>query len=120
MNERSYFSLAVRIVGVVLCVYALDWLSRFGFGKTGYLELKETTITYYFLLGLGSLMIGAYLLRGAPHFVRYAYPYDDDEDYEEPPPVEEYEDQLTSKPVPGDITKGEKTDIPKLNDTIHE
>ncbi len=72
MNERSYFSLAVRIVGLVLCIYALDWLSRFGFAKTGYLELKEATITYYFLLGTGSLILGAYLLRGATHFVRYA------------------------------------------------
>ncbi len=45
MNERSYFSLAVRIVGLVLCIYALDWLSRLGFAKTGYLKLKEATIT---------------------------------------------------------------------------
>jgi hypothetical protein len=77
MNPKTIFGLAIRIVGLIITLYGLDWLARFAMGQMGYFTLKSTDMGYYLLMAIGYIGVGFYLLRGAPHFVRYAYPDDD-------------------------------------------
>ncbi len=60
------------------------------------------------------MILGAYLLRGATHFVRYVYQYED-EDYEEPPPVEDYEAEISENAV-----ENEKSDLSEASVPIRE
>ncbi len=73
MTPRDLFGLAIRIIGLIVSIYGLDWLARFTFFQLGYFKLEHTDIGYYLLSAFAYLIAGAYFLRGAPHFVRYAY-----------------------------------------------
>ena len=88
MTPKNLFGLANRIAGLVVALYGADWLARFCLGQLGYFKLSSTDIGYYLFMGIGNLVVGAYFLRGAPHFVRYAYP-----DEEGPAEIDEDETQ---------------------------
>jgi hypothetical protein len=77
MDQRSYFQLAMRIVGLVVCLYGLDYLREFVAIQMGYWSLERTSPVLYFGSAAAFLIVGLYLIRGAPHFIRYAFPEDD-------------------------------------------
>lgn len=73
MKPIEYFETAVRIVGLVLILYGLGYLAEFGAVQMGYATLQRTDVTYYLLMGIGSISLGFYFMRGGSHFVRFAY-----------------------------------------------
>lgn len=73
MTAKDVFGLALRITGLGLALSGADNLSEFIAVQIGYFTLQKTDPTYYFVLGVAEMVIGLYFLRGAPHFVRYAY-----------------------------------------------
>ena len=77
MEERNYFQLAIRVVGLVVCLYGLDYLREFVAIQMGYFTLERTSPVLYFASAAVSLILGLYLVRGAPHFMRFAFPEDD-------------------------------------------
>ena len=65
MKSSDLFALAVRIVGLVSLLYMIgSALMLFGASIPFFLVLKEVIW----------LLVSLYLLRGAPHVVRFAYP----------------------------------------------
>jgi hypothetical protein len=80
MTAKDVFGLALRLTGLALCLSGIDNVGEFIAVQIGYFTLQKTDPTYYFVLGIAQVIIGLYFLRGAPHFIRYAYP-DDDERY---------------------------------------
>lgn len=84
MNVVDLFTLAVRIVGVVLLCYGVQDLVDSGLFKLGYFILMDSNPSYYFIRGLLTFSAGIYFVRGAPLLVSLAYPItDEDEDEEE-------------------------------------
>lgn len=81
LKPKEYFALAVRIIGVVVTLYGVRYLADFSLGQMGYFTLQKTDYAYYLVLGIGFLIVGVYLLRGAPWVVNHTYP--DDEATEE-------------------------------------
>lgn len=73
ITEREGFSLAIRIAGLVVALYGVDWLLRFILGQTGYFTVQRTDMTYYLLSDVAYIAACTYLLRGGIHFVRFAY-----------------------------------------------
>jgi hypothetical protein len=74
MNGPQLFGLVNRIIGLIVALYGLDWLTRFSLGQLGYFSLERTNINYYLVMGILYSSVGLYFMRGAAHFVRYAYP----------------------------------------------
>jgi hypothetical protein len=65
MKSSDLFALAVRIVGLVSLLYMIgSALMLFGASIPLFLVVKEVVW----------LLVSIYLLRGAPHVVRFAYP----------------------------------------------
>ena len=79
MDQRNLFQLAVRIVGLVVCLYGLDYLREFVAVQMGYFMLERTSPVLYFASAAAFMITGLYLIRGAPHFMRYAFPDEDGE-----------------------------------------
>jgi len=73
MNGSDLFGSALRVTGLIVSLCGLDWLVRFSMGQLGYFTLERTDITFYLIMGVLQSAVGLYLMRGAPHFVRYAY-----------------------------------------------
>jgi len=73
MMARDGFGLALRIAGLIVALYGADWLGRFALGQMGFFSQAHTDMSYYLAEGLLYLSVGAYFMRGAPHFVRCAY-----------------------------------------------
>jgi hypothetical protein len=72
MNYRNHFVLAARIVGLLIALSGLQTLLTlifilFSGGADAFL------IVYFLTVGLFDLLLGAYLLRGAPFIVRFAF-----------------------------------------------
>jgi|DewCreStandDraft_4_1066084.scaffolds.fasta_scaffold113918_2 lipopolysaccharide export LptBFGC system permease protein LptF len=68
MKPSELFALVLRIVGVLCLVYLVRNLMNNWIDGVFPKELA------YFLSRIIYLAVGVYLLRGAPHFVRFAYP----------------------------------------------
>ena len=81
MKARDLFGLAIRLIGFGLCLYGVSCIAEYIAIQIGYFTPQRTDPMDYFMLGAGYVLIGLYLLRGAPHFLRYAYP-DTDRDPE--------------------------------------
>ena len=65
MKSSELFALAVRIVGLVSLLYMIgSAVMLFGSGLSFFWVVKEVIW----------LLVSIYLLRGAPHVVRFAYP----------------------------------------------
>jgi hypothetical protein len=65
MKSSELFALAVRIVGLISLLYMIGGaLMLFGASVPFFLILREIVW----------LLVSIYLLRGAPHIVRFAYP----------------------------------------------
>ena len=73
MKSKDYFSLALRIIGLLTLAHGLRDLVDFGLILLGYTSTRSS-FAYYLILGLLYSVVGLYLLRGAPFVVNFAYP----------------------------------------------
>lgn len=74
-HERgTVVGLALRIVGAIVFLYGVGYLVDGALFHLEYFIYADSTVNYYLVVGLLYCAAGAYLLRGAPHVVRFAYP----------------------------------------------
>jgi hypothetical protein len=88
MELKHYFSLALRIIGLLALAHGLRDLVQFALLLLNYTN-TQSSFGYYLILGLLYSVVGIYLLRGAPLIVRFAYPTSRDSasrDYVADPP----------------------------------
>ncbi len=73
MKPNDVFGIIVRVFGLSILIYGI-WNLVFGVATT--MGVQENEPGYgieYFVSGFLFLILGLYLLRGAPHLLRYAY-----------------------------------------------
>ena len=63
MNSKELFALFLRIVGVLGVIYVIRRLMH-----------EESLTAFFVVLRLIYLIIGVYLIRGAPLVLKFAYP----------------------------------------------
>lgn len=73
MSREQWFGLALRIVGAIVCLYGVGYLVDGVLFHLGYFNYPDSSVNYYIVVGLLYCGVGVYLLRGAPHVVRFAY-----------------------------------------------
>ena len=74
MKPKDIFGIIVRVIGLVLLIYAI-WFLIYGFATImGYSEVNVGYKVSYFISGTTFLLLSLYLLRGAPLLVKYSYP----------------------------------------------
>lgn len=75
MKPSDVFGICVRIIGLFGILggiaYIVSGVCLLFSGKTQYTGFYAGT---YLLFGVPFIAIGLYLLRGAPHIVKFAYP----------------------------------------------
>jgi hypothetical protein len=74
------------VAGVVVFLYGLTYLLDSLLLKFGYFTYGDTTPAYFLIFGLGYIVVGIYLMRGADSILRFAFPLlngDEDEEDEE-------------------------------------
>ena len=74
MGAKDWFTLALRIVGVVLLLYGLRDLVDHMLYQFGYFNWSDVSPRYFVALGAIQLGAGLYLVRGAPLLARFAFP----------------------------------------------
>ena len=78
MNYKDYFVLAARVVGLFVAISGLRTLLTLVFILfDGGADLF--IIIYFLTVGLFDVLLGAYLLRGAPQIVNFAFGRDADD-----------------------------------------
>ena len=80
MRVEDWFAVAVRVVGVVIFIYGLGWLLDSFLFRLGYFNYLDTSPGYYLIVGLAQVLVGLYLVRGAPHLAGLAYPTEDEDE----------------------------------------
>jgi len=78
MRIADWFALAVRVVGIWLSISGLGSLLDSSLFKLGYFNYLESSPGYYLIYGLAQVLLGLYLVRGAPQLVEFAYPTEDE------------------------------------------
>ena len=73
MESKHYFSLALRIIGLLALAHGLRDLVQFALLLLNYTN-TQSSFGYYLILGLLYSVVGIYLLKGAPLIVGFAYP----------------------------------------------
>jgi len=73
MKSKDYFGLVVRVVGLFLILFSLFYF----YGSVATAISPELgrggTPLYHAGIGIVMLLVGLYLVRGAPHLTRFAY-----------------------------------------------
>ena len=73
MLPKDIFGIIVRAAGLVVLRWSM-WEFR-NYTQWHYEASQRTTDpAIYLIWGTGCLVLGAYLLAGAPHLVRFSYP----------------------------------------------
>lgn len=80
MRVEEWFGLGVRVVGVLIFLYGVGYLLDGALFSLGYFSYPESSPAYYVVAGMSYGVVGLYLMRGAPHLVRFAYPLDEEQD----------------------------------------
>jgi hypothetical protein len=80
MRVEDCFAVAVRVVGLVVFIYGLEWLLNSFLFRLGYFNYLDSSPGYYLIFGLAQVLVGLYLLRGAPHLLGFAYPTEDEDE----------------------------------------
>ena len=74
MKPEDWFGIILRAFGLMLSVYAA-WFLVYAIAEfAGMPEATPGERIQYLVSGLFTTAVGAYLLRGAPHVMRFAYP----------------------------------------------
>jgi hypothetical protein len=74
MKVEDWFALAVRVIGVLILLYGIGYLLDSFLFRLGYFNFSESSPGYYLIAGLSYVLVGMYLIRGASHLVRFAFP----------------------------------------------
>lgn len=74
MRAEDWFALSLRIIGAVVSVYGMGYLLDSLLFRLGYFNFPESSPNYYVVAGLSYVLVGVYLIRGAPLLVKFAYP----------------------------------------------
>lgn len=74
MTAKDWFEVALRVVGVLALIYGVGYLLDSLLFRLGYFNYPDSSPGYYVINGLFLLIVGLYLLYGAPLLVSFAYP----------------------------------------------
>ena len=75
MKPKHAFGVAVRIIGlIVILVAVLYFISGFILLVDPHFRPNVSPAWHYLVDGVVEILVGLYLLRGARHIVRFAYP----------------------------------------------
>ncbi len=77
MKAKEIFGLIVRVVGLFSLLYGGFYLLSCLYILAGSPVREGFGIRQYFLAGVAYVLAGLYLVRGAPHLLRFAYGQDD-------------------------------------------
>ena len=80
MRVEEWSALVVRVVGGLIFLYGAGYLLDSLLFRLGYFNYPESSPAYYVVAGIAHSIVGLYLMRGAPHIVRFAYPIDEERD----------------------------------------
>ena len=80
MGTKDWFTLALRIIGVVLLLYGLRDLVDHLLYRLGYFSWPEVSPLYYVVMGVVQVLAGLYLIRGARLLTDFAFPAADESD----------------------------------------
>lgn len=83
MRAEDWFALSLRVIGAVVSIYGMGYLLDSLLFRLGYFNYPESSPNYYVVAGLSYVIVGVFLIRGAPLLVKFAYPHDEDEHGEE-------------------------------------
>lgn len=83
MRAEEWFALAVRVVGVVIFLYGVGYILDGSLFHLDFFNFQESSPAYYLIAGICYGFVGLYLMRGASHIVRFAYPEAEEEAEEE-------------------------------------
>ena len=78
MSPRDWFGVIVRIIGLGFvgtgCIVILEGMyAVFSFGQDS-LRLPSTFVWIMGFAGVGIILLGLYMLKGAPRLINFAYP----------------------------------------------
>lgn len=93
MKIAGWFGLALRVTGVVTFIYGAVYLLDALLLRFGYFNSPDSVPGYFVIIGLFYLLIGLYLIRGAPLLIDFAYPFEENEEDEEDGKNEEEAEQ---------------------------
>jgi preprotein translocase subunit SecF len=83
MRPSEIFGLIIRVFGLVLLSFSLWFLVAALFVLVG--VKGPHNFSSYFFAGIVTAIFSTYLLRGAPHLVRFSYPKVKDDSSREAP-----------------------------------
>jgi hypothetical protein len=73
MKPRDCVGVVVRTVGLLLMLYSLFYFYGALAAASSPALRRGGTPVYYIGIGVVMMIVGLYLLRGAPHLLRFAY-----------------------------------------------
>jgi hypothetical protein len=73
MSARDAFGLILRVLGLLGVLWGIFYLGSIVYWLLG-TRVPGYTIYHYIAAAFLTLGVGLYLLRGAPHLVRFAFP----------------------------------------------
>jgi hypothetical protein len=75
MTAEDCFGVGVRLIGLLVLIVALLYLASAAIVVINpHYRPGVASVTHYLIPGMLGLLLGLYLLRGAAHIVRFAYP----------------------------------------------
>ena len=77
MSVEQWLGLGLRIVGAIVSLYGLGYLLDGALLHLEYFVYADSSVNYYIVVGVLYCGAGVYLLRGAPHVLRFAYPQEE-------------------------------------------
>lgn len=86
MKPKDWFGVLVRAIGVVLAAFSLWFLCYAAELLLGLPGESPHEHVDNLVSGLVAAVVAAYLIRGAPHLVRFAYPAQKEDSDEGQPP----------------------------------
>jgi len=79
MKPRDCFGVVVRTVGLLLMLFSLFYFYGAVAASVSPALGRGGTPVYYIGIGVVMMFVGLYLLRGAPHLLRFAYGKEQDD-----------------------------------------
>ena len=75
MNQKQWFQLVVRSVGLIVFLYGVEAVYEAVFYAAGPSEVSDPRVSkLYALRGALEIALGVFFMRGAPAVVEFAFP----------------------------------------------